>query len=411
MNFTYKIKKNLVFNINNTLNILYSLRYLDNDINKTISKNNENKKKQLRELYIYIGALVALIIIILGGFALYRKYIERKLMQEFEEENQMIINIESSSGSSSQENNNQRPYSYNNGAFSKNQNYDSEMRYENNHNKSYDFNHEERMENIRKKYGNSMLIKILLNKVIEEIIYNKTFQEEYEDNCTICMENFINNMSIYKTPCEHFFHKECFNKYLKNIKDKDKLICPNCNQNLLINKKFLKLRVKPNKINIEQNKIKIINIKLNKNKSENKDLKNNHIDITSKNNDNEESDINYNKESLIIIKKRKNIDKTKSNTNENLKLVKDINIKTFNSEKKDNIYNPKNDLEYKNTEMNQNEENEKDAKYINIKKENKNKKEKEKKIIFGHLENEKNDINSNIKESVINLNMNKIKNP
>ena len=64
---------------------------------------------------------------------------------------------------------------------------------------------------------------------------------EYGDNCTICVNNFIDNMEIYRTPCEHIFHKDCFNKYLKKINKKNKLICPNCNQNLLINKKFLKL--------------------------------------------------------------------------------------------------------------------------------------------------------------------------
>jgi len=416
MNYTYKIKRNLIYNLNNTLNFLYSLRYLENNtnytnINKTRNKNNDFKKKQMKELYIYIGALAALIILILGGYALYRKYVENKLMKEIEEENQMVLNMENSSSSSSQENQSNKPYSCNNGGTVQNQYSDSEMRYQNAQNYSYDLNlhHEERMENIRKKYGNSLLIKILIKKIIEEVVNNKTFQEEYEDNCTICMENFKNSATIYKTPCEHFFHKECFNKFLKNIKDKDKLICPNCNQNLLINKKYLKLRAKPNKIQIESNKVKIINLNINKNKNinEEKDIKNNNnINITSKNIENENNNIN-NKESLIIIKKRKKDDKDKNNKNKNN--IKEINIKDINTDKNENIYNPKNDLEYKNTEIIHNQENEIDAKYINIKKENKNLKDK--KIIFGKIENEKNDISSNIKESIIKLNVQKFQKP
>jgi len=416
MNYTYKIKRNLIYNLNNTLNFLYSLRYLENNtnytnINKTRNKNNDFKKKQMKELYIYIGALAALIVLILGGYALYRKYVENKLMKEIEEENQMVLNMENSSSSSSQENQSNKPYSYNNGGTVQNQYSDSEMRYQNAQNYSYDLNlhHEERMENIRKKYGNSLLIKILIKKIIEEVVNNKTFQEEYEDNCTICMENFKNSATIYKTPCEHFFHKECFNKFLKNIKDKDKLICPNCNQNLLINKKYLKLRAKPNKIQIESNKVKIINLNINKNKNinEEKDIKNNNnINITSKNIENENNNIN-NKESLIIIKKRKKDDKDKNNKNKNN--IKEINIKDINTDKNENIYNPKNDLEYKNTEIIHNQENEIDAKYINIKKENKNLKDK--KIIFGKIENEKNDISSNIKESIIKLNVQKFQKP
>ena len=35
----------------------------------------------------------------------------------------------------------------------------------NNNNNSFDYNHEERMEKIRKKYGNKMLIKILINHI------------------------------------------------------------------------------------------------------------------------------------------------------------------------------------------------------------------------------------------------------
>ena len=51
MNFTYKIKRNLIYNLNNTLKFLYSLRYIENNtnytnINKTRNKNNDFKKSK-----------------------------------------------------------------------------------------------------------------------------------------------------------------------------------------------------------------------------------------------------------------------------------------------------------------------------------------------------------------------------
>ena len=50
-----------------------------------------------------------------------------------------------------------------------------------------------------------------------------------------------------------FFILNVLIKYLNGINKKDKLICPNCNQNLLINKKYLKLRAK--KIEIQNQRI------------------------------------------------------------------------------------------------------------------------------------------------------------
>lgn len=61
-----------------------------------------------------------------------------------------------------------------------------------------------------------------------------------EDKCNICMDTINITDSIYKLPCKHFYHKECWKKnvyeYLKNyysagsaIFDKNKMIkCPYC---------------------------------------------------------------------------------------------------------------------------------------------------------------------------------------
>ena len=225
-------------NINLSL-ILYIFRKLDEAGGNNQTSSSNNKSQQLKELYIYIAALVGIIIIILVGYALYRKCVERKVLQSLEQEYQELIynilNSMSSQISSSLQNS--QPRSYNgNPNYTNNFDMGSE-----NINSENDY-HEERLENLRKKYGNRILIKCLLKKQIENIEYNKNLEENYGDKCTICMDGFKIGENIYKTPCEHIFHIKCFDKYLKGINKRDKLICPNCNQNLLMNKKFIKLR-------------------------------------------------------------------------------------------------------------------------------------------------------------------------
>ena len=238
---------------NNIINILRLLNNEEtNNLNKTI--NNDVQKEQLRDLYIYIGALVIIIVLILGGYALYRKCVEKRALEEIEREYQlMIMNLLNSISSDRSSREDKRPHSCNNINPNYIQNYINEMGNQNLNN-SIDFNYEERMENIRKKFGNAIVIKCLLKKQIEEIQYTKNFAEELGDICTICMENFIEHIIISKTPCEHIFHKKCFDTYLKGIQKKDKLLCPNCNQNLLINKKYHKLRAKTKMIEVKQKK-------------------------------------------------------------------------------------------------------------------------------------------------------------
>ena len=207
------ISNKLLHNYNISL-ISYIFRSLDestSDANNQTSSSN--KKQQLKELYIYIAVLAGIIIIILVGYALYRKCVERKVIQSLELEYQELIynilNSMSSQISSSLQN-----------------------------------SQPERLENLRKKYGNRILIKCLLKKQVENIEYTKKLEENFGDKCTICMDGFKIGEIIDKTPCEHLFHIKCFEKYLKGINKKDKLVCPNCNQNLLINKKYIKLRAK-----------------------------------------------------------------------------------------------------------------------------------------------------------------------
>lgn len=320
-NFIYKL-----LTLTNNLNIKKSFvsRYLQDSSENSLQKE-ENQKKQITELLIYLTILFSIIIVILVGYSLYKKYLEKKALREILRENANYENIQNSISAASQDERN--IYSFNYKIYDKNNKYiGSELESNNAVNNSFDYNHEERLEKIRKKYGNKMIIKILIKQYIEKVIYNKNLGLEYGDNCTICVNNFLENIEIYRTHCEHIFHKECLNKYLKKVSKKNKLTCPNCNQNLLINKKFLKHRNENEKIKIKNKKIniKIQNLNININQIQNnvdnidniETDKKRIIDIdevltTVKNNaddniiKNTNDSIDNNKNEIIIIKKRK----------------------------------------------------------------------------------------------------------
>jgi len=324
MNITLKHSKNLIYNT------LLIFRYLEGGSPPRLNSTNSEdaQKQQLRDLYIYVAVLLAIILSIIGGYALYRKCVEKKAIEEFEREYQLMLMNLMNSYSSSNNNSSQgerRPQSYNNNVNRINIPQISNELDSQNPNTSIEFIHEERLEKIRKKYGNSIIIKCLLKKQIEEVLFNKKIAQELGDVCTICMDNFTDNVLISKTPCEHIFHKNCFDTYLKGIKKKDKLVCPNCNQNLLVNKKFLKLRAKPTKIEIKRNQNK---------KKENKNMisdsnyndsnSNKESVVTNKN----EEFFNNNNEIIFVKKKYR-----KNKKNENIK----SNVKEKNSH---NVYNP-----------------------------------------------------------------------
>ena len=394
----------------NTLshNLFHSFRLLEQVIDD--KKRKENQKKQLYELFIYIAILLGIIIIILGGYNLYKKYVEKQAMNAINMENRNILNYNNSISAASQEE--RQVYSYNAKVNSKY--IGSEIESNNAQNNSFDYNHEERMEKIRKKYGNKMLIKILIKQQIECVIYDKNLGLEYGDICTICVNNFLENIEIYRTPCEHIFHKDCFNKYLKKINKKNKLTCPNCNQNLLINKKFLKLRHEKIKIKkLKKEKESVNNIETDK-----KELSD--LEIISTNNKNMENFnledntiINKNKDIIFILKKRKidipqNIKRSATyvniyNLNKNLEIKKEekknkeeeIYISNSNLGD-DNIENKKDNISSLNIEDIDNTKNE-NILNLNIKKDKK-KKHSPTKIKFSDLDNEINNNRINLKD-------------
>ena len=306
--------RNKIFNFNLSL-ISYFFRKLEDSSshNTTQTSISDNKKQQLKELYIYIAVLAGIIIIILVGYALYRKCVERKVLAQLELDYQLmiynILNSMSSQVSSSEVNS--QPRSYNGNA-----NYvpNFDMRSED-INSENDY-HEERMEHLRKKYGNRILIKCLLKKHVETVEYTKKLEETFGDKCTICIYGFQIGANIYKTPCEHIFHIKCFDKYLNGINKRDKLVCPNCNQNLLINKKFLKLRAK---------KVEVKNTKIINKEDNGKEIIINNSSVSIPEKDIEEIEKEKEKERAEIIY----IKRITRNANKEIK-----------ENREDNIYNP-----------------------------------------------------------------------
>ena len=361
----------------NFINVLI-LRHLQYDNNQFNTTNNDNfQKQQLRDLYIYIGVLIGLILVILGSYSLYRKCVEKKASDEIEREYQFLMNnlFNSYTSRISSSQSDRRPQSCN----IMNQNNIPSISNDLSSNRA-DITHEERMENIRKRFGNSILIKCLLKKQIEQINYNKNFCEEYGDICTICMDNFVQNILISKTPCEHIFHKNCFDRYLKGIKKKDKLICPNCNQNLLVNKKFLKLRAKKSdKLEIKK---KVIQKKDDKEMGIFSNNNNNNRKNSMDTNKNDEFSDENNEIIFIVKRKRKN--------NNNVKIS---NVKEINN---NNIYDPI-QINIKENETNSQNEKSKSISFEENKEKIKGKEnQKEKEVNNINIEDDKNKIRKKI---------------
>ena len=197
---------------------------------------------------------------------------------------------------------------------------------------------------------------------------------------------------------------------MKKINKKNKLICPNCNQNLLINKKFLKLRQEAEKIKVKNNKDKGNPLNINHLETEQKQIFSDNISTI-------EADKNINKiinnvmddentipkkntiEPVFIVKKRKN---------EIPQIVKKlaqkdkINLNIHNPNGNNEIRKKESDEIYINDMNNDNIDNKKENLEINIVKidienkkrneinsnlNNKKKKEVNNRIIFSEFEN------------------------
>jgi len=50
----------------------------------------------------------------------------------------------------------------------------------------------------------------------------------YQNECTICLENFNENEKLYELSCKHYYHKDCIDDWLSK-----KNTCPLCRLNLI----------------------------------------------------------------------------------------------------------------------------------------------------------------------------------
>ena len=187
MNKINIIKKNFLRNLSLSKyinqKILFTLRFLQ-DSNK---QKEELQKRQLNELLMYLIILFGAIILILIGYQVFKKCAKKRAEREIILEYEYYNNYLDSISAASQDERN--VYSLNGKAMNKYKVSELES-YNDQNNNSFDYNHEERMEKIRKKYGNKMLIKILINQQIDNVIYNKKLGLEYGDKCTICFNNW-----------------------------------------------------------------------------------------------------------------------------------------------------------------------------------------------------------------------------
>lgn len=56
--------------------------------------------------------------------------------------------------------------------------------------------------------------------------FEQTFiQNNFEEQCSICLEVYQANDKILKLYCNHFFHKECLQQWFRNKKENN---CPLC---------------------------------------------------------------------------------------------------------------------------------------------------------------------------------------
>ena len=59
---------------------------------------------------------------------------------------------------------------------------------------------------------------------LQSIKYSELNEEEKSKKCSICLVGFENDDMLLKLPCDHYFHKQCIEEWLKEYDYK----CPVC---------------------------------------------------------------------------------------------------------------------------------------------------------------------------------------
>ena len=107
--------------------------------------------------------------------------------------------------------------------------------------------------NIRDK-ENKKKIDLLFQTKLFPIKYSKEFSDKGNINCSICLDNFVENESMISlTPCSHIFHFDCLKKWSENIEESFK--CPNCNFDFLSDEEPVLIQVERKKENTNNNNI------------------------------------------------------------------------------------------------------------------------------------------------------------
>ena len=107
------------------------------------------------------------------------------------------------------------------------------------------------------RYENENKIKLLFINILYPMIYNKELLKDNNTNCSICLENYIDQKSIISfTPCNHIFHYDCLKNW--SFKNTGYFRCPNCNYD------FMKENLQTiNTNNLQNNNNNINNININ----------------------------------------------------------------------------------------------------------------------------------------------------
>ena len=137
--FCFQALKKTMFQILTTTHFIYQessyfLRLLDQDNQQKAPLKNEqllkdNKKKRLHSFLYFLSGFIGLIVLIIVGYFLFKRYVEKQALREINEEIENYNNHNSISAASNKERN---AYSLNNKVYNKNK--ESEIESNNEHN-------------------------------------------------------------------------------------------------------------------------------------------------------------------------------------------------------------------------------------------------------------------------------------
>lgn len=122
------------------------------------------------------------------------------------------------------------------------------------------------------------------NGELKEIKYNDS-HNEYNSDCSICLDSFIKDDNIVILFCKHIFHKNCLKEWLEKNILKPK--CPNCNYNV-IHKTY------ENIVEVDDEEGSFNNIISNPNDNQQRNLRRINISFNNSNSSDDDNEIGIN---------------------------------------------------------------------------------------------------------------------